>query len=176
MSCESDKDKLCRCVIDCQRNLYAYILKLLADANDAKDVLQDTNVILLAKEEEFSQVDNFGAWAARIAYYQVLAFRSRKKRAKVRFDDELVRLLAEEHAEGVSVNDSALLHLGACIERLGRRDGELLSLRYNGNRPIAAIAGEVGRTAKAVTQALYRIRSTLMKCVEHAMRVEGELE
>ena len=79
-----------------QRKLHAFIWSLVRSGADADDILQETNLVLWRKSDEFEPGSNFDAWAFRIAQFQVLAFRKRQQRSKLHFDDELVEALALE--------------------------------------------------------------------------------
>ena len=60
-----------------QRKLYSFILSLLRNPSDADDVLQETNLVLWQKCNEFEPGTNFGAWAFRVAQFQVMAHRKK---------------------------------------------------------------------------------------------------
>ena len=85
-----------------QSRLYAYILSLTGDREQAQEVLQETNLVLWEKVATFEIGSNFIAWSFRTAYYQVLAQRKRISRNRIVFDDELIGGLAEDfgHDEG----------------------------------------------------------------------------
>jgi len=57
-----------------QRSLYLYIITLLPNPADVDDVLQSTNMVLWSKADEFVPGTDFGAWARRVAHFEVLAF------------------------------------------------------------------------------------------------------
>ena len=175
MGHETANDKeLAQRVIDSQRSLYAYILKLTHNSADAKDVLQETNVVLLGKRDEFPTIENFSAWAARIALYQVMAYRTRLGRERVAFSDELVRTIAERNVDRIDPDDPRLRKLSYCLDQLPKKDRQLLDLRYTDDLPSRDIAQKVGRTPRAISQALYRIRLTLADCIERELSIEGE--
>ena len=50
-----------------QAVLYAYITSLLGDRESAKDVLQETNLVLWRKSAEFDEHKSFAAWSSGIA-------------------------------------------------------------------------------------------------------------
>ena len=77
-----------------QSRIYAYILSLVFDPDQAEDVLQQTNAVLWQKEAEFVIGTNFVAWSFRIAYFQVMAHRKTLHRDRLVFDDELIRSVA----------------------------------------------------------------------------------
>jgi len=74
----------------CQTRLYAYILMLLPNHDNAADVLQETNLVLWRKADEFVDGTEFGAWACRIAHFQVLAWLRDAQRDRHVFDPELL--------------------------------------------------------------------------------------
>ena len=79
-----------------QGRLYAYVLSLLGDPDQANDVLQETNLVLWRNAGEFQMGSNFRAWAFRIAHFQVMGpsckwtppptSASRKRRTRGRSD------------------------------------------------------------------------------------------
>jgi len=52
-------------LLKCQNKLYRFALSLTNDANDAKDILQETILKLLEKRNEWNRFDNFEAYAMR---------------------------------------------------------------------------------------------------------------
>ena len=73
-----------------QSRLYAYVLSLMGDCNQAKDVMQETNAVLWRKANDFELGSNFGAWMLKVAYFQVMAHRQRLTRDRLVFDDEFL--------------------------------------------------------------------------------------
>ncbi len=45
-----------------QARLYAYVLSLVADADQANDIMQETNTVLWVKSSDFEIGTNFSAW------------------------------------------------------------------------------------------------------------------
>jgi RNA polymerase sigma-70 factor, ECF subfamily len=162
-------------VLDMQRNLFAYILTLLPQLHEANDVLQQTNLVLWSKRDEFRPGSDMQAWACRIAYYEVLAYRQRQRRDRLDFDNDLVAQMAAEAQPAAVDVEADLKQLALCMERLGSKDRELLHMRYHEALSAPRIAAAVGRSAVAIRQALFRIRATLLRCVEDGRKAE-ELE
>ena len=50
-----------------QKSLYAFILSLLPNRTEAEDILQETNLILCQKENEYNREGHFQGWAFSIA-------------------------------------------------------------------------------------------------------------
>ncbi|MBI1370682.1 MAG: sigma-70 family RNA polymerase sigma factor [Planctomycetes bacterium] len=158
-------DSFIRHLTGFQSRLYAYILSLTADPNVAADVLQETNVVLWHKSEEFTEGTSFASWALHVAYLQTLAARQKRSRERLVFDDAMLKGLADDAAAVYIDLDDRQKALHTCLESLSERQRDLLSLHYESNLTISAIADRVQLKPNAVTQAMHRIRVRLMNCI-----------
>ncbi len=150
-----------------QRKLYAFILSLVRNPVDADDVLQECNMVMWRKCHEFAPGTNFNAWALSIARFQVMAYRKRNQRSRLHFDDELVEMLAAESAELHAPDPDPLLStLSDCLKKLSSDQRRLIAERYEPGGCVNQIAATQGRSPKAVSEALRRIRKNLMRCIE----------
>jgi RNA polymerase sigma-70 factor (ECF subfamily) len=164
----SNHEQFVQEMIACQGTLYAYILSLTADADWADEALQQTNLVLLRKEQEFELGTNFKAWACGQAFFQVLSDRKAKKRSRLVFDDSVLSTLApafEKHAER---HDDRRRALRVCLETLSTEQRELIQRRYAGES-VGRLAKDSGRPEGSISQALYRIRQALKKCVQRKL-------
>jgi RNA polymerase sigma-70 factor (ECF subfamily) len=148
-----------------QGRLYGYVLSLLGDPDQANDVLQEANVVLWRKSEEYRPGSNFRAWAFRIAHFQTMAHRQKQLRDKVLFDDEVLALLEPAAREVDELYEQRERLLAGCLEKLGAYQRDLLLRRYNRGQSLQAIAEEFRKTTNSVAQALFRIRQRLIDCV-----------
>src|SRR5262249_18112849 len=155
-----------------QQRLYVYILSLIGNPTDADEILQNTNLVIWRKSSEFRFGTSFSAWAFRLAYFEVLAFRKQRGRSKLSFDQELLETLAEEAAQRTEGFDIRRRALAKCLEKLSERDRDLVVRRYKEGGSATAISEEIGRTVQAVYQALHRVRTTLLLCIRRAIAVE----
>ncbi len=153
-------------LVDAQRGLYAYILQLLPNRTDADDVLQATNLVIWSKREQFVEGSEFAAWAARIAYFEVLTHRKRKSRERLCFDDSLVHLLSREADADAGQIDVVLALLRRCMEKLSETDRQLVHMQYADDLRPREIARRVGRSPGAIAQAMHRIRMSLLTCID----------
>jgi RNA polymerase sigma-70 factor (ECF subfamily) len=160
-------------VVASQRRLYAYILTLVPDPNDAGDVLQQTNMALWRDSGRFQQGTNFIAWAFRIAYFKVLEHRKRMQRDRQRFRDTLLEDLAQESAAYLlKSEDARLTAMKHCLQSLPEKQQELVRRRYSMGESVQALATSSGQAANALANALYRIRRALWNCIEQRMATE----
>jgi RNA polymerase sigma-70 factor (ECF subfamily) len=149
-----------------QSRLYACILSLLADPHAANDVLQDTNVVIWRKAAEYVEGTSFWAWVHRIAHFEVLAYRKRRQRDRHIFDDRLLASIAAEVARHGETMDSDLAALYRCMDKLSQLDQELVRGRYTPGGSVKRLADLWGKSAGAISQALYCIRAELAECIE----------
>lgn len=163
---DQNRDQYVLQMIRCQAKLYAYILSLSLNRELARDILQQTNVVLLEKETEFQAGTNFDAWACRVAYYEVLSMRRNRSRERHLYNDELLSLIAVS-AQGVVENLSEReVALRKCLDQLpkGRRD--LLRARYESGVSINDLSQRLQKTSGAISAALHRCRVALMECID----------
>ncbi|WP_283434589.1 sigma-70 family RNA polymerase sigma factor [Neorhodopirellula lusitana] len=153
-----------------QNRLYGFVRCLLFDPKDVDDVLQDVNVVLLRKSGEFEMGTNFWAWASTVARFQVLTYCKRLGRDRLVFDDSLLELIALDVKEMESEIDDRMEVLQGCMEKLPTPQKQLLSMRYEPDSTLQMIADSLGRTVGSVRQALYRIRESLLGCVQQNMK------
>lgn len=157
-------------ITDRQSELYSYIYMLLGDLNDARDVLQETNLVLLRKMNDFEEGSNFKAWANRCAYFECLRFRRDRKRDRHVFDNELLALLVDDRDSVNDDEDALQLALRDCLVQLPERQRNLIDHRYRANLSIKQIAEQLGKKESAIKMSLKRIREVLQVCVESKLR------
>lgn len=151
---------------EAQPRLYGFVFKRLLNAEQAHDVLQETNLVLWRRAAEFRPGTNFMAWAYRIAHFQVLALRQKQARERLCFSDDLLARLLEEEVEVSEVKLDRLKVLQACLAEAGEKSRALIAKRYAEGVSVQEIARELNKTANAVSRSLHRIREALMECVE----------
>jgi RNA polymerase sigma-70 factor (ECF subfamily) len=155
-----------------QRQLYRYILTFLPRASDAEEVLQETNVVLWVKAAEFDSTKPFLAWAYKVAYFEVLAFRKRQARERLTFSPELTEIFAAEAGGLESNRDRRRSVLDSCLEKLSQRDRDLVVRRYAPGTTPQQLATAMSRPASSIYRSLERIRSILLTCIQQTISAE----
>jgi RNA polymerase sigma-70 factor, ECF subfamily len=145
--------------------LQFYLMTLLPGADDVADVLQETSLVLWKKFETYQTGTNFFAWACKIARLQALKHRERCGKGALMFSDDLLETLAVEAAEDRFGPATTVGQLHQCLERLSRRDQQLIQKRYEPGMTVARLAEEIGRTANSLSKSLGRIRRNLLECI-----------
>ena len=156
-----------------QRRLFLQILTFLPNPLDAEEALQETNVVLWSKAAEFIPDSSFSAWAQKVAYFKVLAFRKRGMRDRLTFTPELLEIFSREATSDDAADDRRRLALVACLEKLSERDRGLIMRRYAAGVTVHSVADEVNRPASSIYRSLERIRLALLTCIQRAVAAEG---
>ena len=76
-----------------QKSLYGFILSMVPNRSEAEDILQETNLILCQKANEYDPEGHFQGWAFKIARFQVLKHMTNVKRSKLQFSTEFIDCL-----------------------------------------------------------------------------------
>lgn len=167
-------DNLVSLLVQCQQKLYAYILTLVGDMNIADDVLQETNVVLWKKRDEYDPSMPLLNWAMRIAHYQVMAHRTYEHRNRLRFNEALIEKFAVESVEAINGLDRRREAMSDCLDQLSSPDRELIHYRYDQALSAGEIAERVHRSVGAIYQAMRRIRLGLAQCIRQRLQSEGD--
>lgn len=148
-----------------QPRLLAYIRSLVSNPDVAKDVLQQTNLVLLKKAKDFQLGTSFSAWARRVAYFEVLTQRRTMGRERILFDGDLLDKMASTAERRSDYFEDRREALKDCMRRLPDKLKVMLTERYVDQKGVTKIAQESGTSANAISQQLFRAKTNLMKCV-----------
>jgi len=154
-----------------QQLLYGYIFRRVANREQAQEVLQQTNLVLCSKANDFELGTNFVGWACTVAHYQILSYRRTQVRDRLVFTDEVMAMVDEQQDDSTA-REGVLKQLRLCFQALSVDNQDFLKLRYEGGLSMAQMAMEVGKTAGAVRVKLHRLRRGLRDCVQNHLRKE----
>jgi RNA polymerase sigma-70 factor, ECF subfamily len=156
---------------DWQNRLFGYLVTLLGDVHDARDVLQETNLVMWRRMDTFTPGTDFGAWARKCAYFQAMAFLRDRKRGPSLLGDELLALIAGEAEQRPMVDENERkLALLDCLSQLSDDHRTLIKRRYQDATPVRKLAAENGKSESAMKMTLLRIREVLQTCVSAKLK------
>jgi len=156
-----------------QGRVYGYLLSLCHDSALAKNLLQETNLTLWRKAENYEEGTNFGAWACKAAYYHLLNHRRKARRESLVFEEEVFDYLAERQEQRLDGADERLKLLQGCLAKLPDQQRKWIEQRYQSSASVQSMAKNEGMSEGAFSQALYRIRHSLQKCVQSQLKKGG---
>ncbi|NQZ59056.1 MAG: sigma-70 family RNA polymerase sigma factor [Lentisphaeraceae bacterium] len=155
-----------------QANLSRYIFSLCHNMQDCQDILQETTLSLWRKFDQYNSDQPFLNWAFRFAYYEVMKFREKQKKAHTLCETTL-KILAEEYAENMDVLNAQKRILQTCVGKLAPRERELVELRYGQKLTVTKINEMFSESGKKIYRAFERIRHKLYECVDITLNEEG---
>lgn len=158
-------DEVVQLIASCQRPLFLYVWGLLFSQELAEDALQDTNLVLWRKRNEYVSGTNFFAWACRIAFFEVCKARDQRRRKMPAFSEVFVDQLMPEIQALAEEPSQMQSFLQECVESLGDGERDLLERRYADGATTQAVANDVGLSIRTVNRSLSRIHQILFECI-----------
>lgn len=165
-------EQFARLLGSCQRQVFLFALGILHNTADAEEVLQETNLVLWRKFDQYQPGTEFVKWARQVAYFEVLKFRERHRSNEIMLTAEAVDRLAAESHRQADMADVRRAALQKCMEKLRNEDRRLLTLRYQEGQPTGEAAKLLGRSIQGVRKSLHRIRMALLGCIERTLAAE----
>jgi len=164
---KNSSQELVPLITEFQGRLYGFLLSILGNPDQANEVLQETNLIMWKKSEEFQIGTNFKAWSFRIASLQAMAYRQKQMRDKHVFDEDLFVDMVQEATKLDCDNEIDALQ--ECMATLPPKQNEMIQLRYLDRMSIKDVAKKLEKKENAIMQTLYRIRNQLSECIDRRM-------
>ena len=157
-----------------QSRIYAYIMTMVANRNDADDIMQETTAMMWQKFDTFEAGTDIVAWGVAIARYRILEFRRKKRNeSRIQFTDRTFTELEKESQTRLSDLDDYMGTLRKCVQKLPSRDKALVNLKYEQSLAVKDISMRVGKTIQNVYYHLSRIHTILLSCVQKTIETRG---
>ena len=152
-----------------QQRLLSYIYRRVANREQAQEVLQQTNLVLCRKADDFELGTNFNAWAFAVAHYQILSHRRNIARDRLVFSDEVFSVVDDRGEESLFHEERKRI-LRFCYGKLSQVNQELMKLRYQDGLSFQQVADELNKQISAVKVQVHRIRLNLKKCAQEQLK------
>ncbi|MFG0287984.1 MAG: sigma-70 family RNA polymerase sigma factor [Rhodopirellula sp. JB044] len=163
---QKSQDEFVSLLASITTQLMSYIRILtFNNREDTEEVFQRTCLILWQKFDQYDQNGNFGGWACRMAYYEVLKHRDARRKIKL-LSDSAIESLADA-AMPIAEQWSHRRHaLSDCVETLETEQAEIIKQRYFEGKKVKEIAQGHARSTHSIYRELSRVHGMLMRCVE----------
>ena len=156
-----------------QATVAAYVRGIVRDPHVARDIVQNTAIVLLRKFDLWNADQEFLPWALGFAKFEILAHFRDSARNRVVFTDVMVDSLTEMWPGVSNEIQTEELALRDCVEKLAPKAREMVHLRYFQEMEVQHVADSLQSTPGAVRVALMRIRRQLMDCVNRHLQTLG---
>lgn len=165
---EQSDSNIERLIREHRAQLHGYVLGQLANSSDAEDLLQQVCVILWKKRDQFDPSSNFLAWARKIARFEAMNLWRKEKRRRTEplLDEHLGQIVHERSEERELEFIRHRRALQACIQQLPKRQREVIEAHYFEGESVAKISDATGMKPNAISQLLFRARTSLIACVQ----------
>lgn len=165
----SRNERFFRLFMSSQSRIYAYILMLVHNHNDAEDLLQETASVLWERFDEYVPEKSFAAWAVGIARNKVFNFIRDNSRTRVQFQESIINKIAEYGKHSVDEEPERVEAIKRCVEKLKADDRRLILVRYEHNITIKKLAELIGRSPAGLYKTMGRIHHMLLQCVRRVL-------
>lgn len=156
-----------------QLALNAYCRARILNVDDAAEVLQQVNLKLWEKRNDWNPTTEFLPWAFTVARYTVLTFFRDSSRDRHVFDSDVCELMAQPSEAAVDDAENRSRALQECLKMVPAKDLALLDAHYVLQQSLKQIAIEAGRSHGAMKALLFRMRRNLARCIDSRLRVDG---
>ena len=158
-----------------QIKVYAVLLAMIQDREEARDVLQDVSVLLWEKFASFEPGTSFAAWACQVARYHALNWRRKNNhRCGLPLSEAAFDLLAEQAAGMVDEYEPRVQALRICLKEAPERYRDLLEARYLEDTSVHEIAAHRSVSVQAIYKTLNKAHAALLACIKS--RIEPATE
>lgn len=153
--------------------LFRYVAAITPSLEDAREVVQQTAVVLWQKFDQYDLSLPFTPLACRFALNITKQWLARKKRWQSILADDMAETIAKRRIELMPAMDARLRFLDGCLEKLSADQRRIIEGYYFRQLGVDGVAKESRRTVDAVYKAMQRIRRLLQDCIERAQKAEG---
>ncbi len=165
---ETDKEFLCLLLANIKR-IYSFILTLVPNISDADDILQESVLIMFRKFEHFDKKGSFGAWGIGIARNEVLKLRTRQNDKRIRFSDDVSKILEEASNSITDQQQMRVEALQGCLKKLPESDQQFIKMKYEIGLPIKDISDAFKMSKRNIFRLAAKIHRSLLKCIQHSL-------
>lgn len=164
------------------RWLRTVVLARLGERQAVDEVIQEVSLAAIAQRTPLADPTKAGAWLYRLAVRKALLYRRRRGRQQRLVDRYAVRVgqrLESDRAAGDPLGwllqDERRAHVADALQRLPRRDREVLLLKYTENWSYRELAEHLGCTTSAIEARLHRVRQKLRSELVRSYQGENEV-
>lgn len=158
---------------DAQPTVNRYISSLVRDQWAARDIVQNTSLVLLRKFPEYDELKPFIPWAIGLAKFEILAHHRDTARNRLVCDSEFIEQYTLKWSEMAPQMSDEATALRICISELNGRPRKIVRLRYAEGKTSEAIASELNLSAANVRTILKRTREALRRCIGKQIALQG---
>lgn len=156
-----------------QHRIYAFIVTMAQNRDEAEEIFQNTSLVLWKKWNECGPPDNFFGWSCGVARNLFRNLLRTNRSSRLRLSEDVALLVAESREKTDELLEIRSQFLALCLTKLPDEQRQLIERYYLQGESIKDIAEEMGISAAALTMRLQRIRKTLFECIDVSAKDQG---
>lgn len=160
-----------RLFLGAERELLRYVMVLVPNSTDARDVVQETATALWEKFDQYDREKPFVPWACRFALNEARMY-LRKQARQYRLAEDVGKELMAQRIEMAEELDARRVHLRDCLDKLPERQAEIVRAHYFDDLTTPELSERFERSVEAIYKTLQRTRRTLQECIERKLSME----
>ncbi|MGI9474052.1 MAG: sigma-70 family RNA polymerase sigma factor [Rubripirellula sp.] len=161
-----EHDDFLRLLLKSEQEILRYVMAIVPQADDAREVFQETAVALWKQIDKYDPSLPFTPWAFRFAANKAKEHLRKQARWKGFLDEEVASALLARREELSPELDLRVGPLRDCLSELSENNRTVIKKYYHDQASIEETAAEVGRSVSAAYKSLQRIRVALMECID----------
>ena len=165
-------EQFMRLFLSAERELLRYVMALVPNVNDARDVVQETAVALWQAIGKYDPSRPFVPWACRFALNEARLHLRTESRRKRFIEEDVAAMLDARRVEIADPLDTRREYLQGCLKSLPDDQRQLVRGYYFEEENIDTLAAHLNRGTEAIYKSLQRIRQTLHQCIERKLQTE----
>ena len=154
-----------------QTSVWRFLRFLGAPAGVAEDLLQETFLVFLRRPPVAKDPEAVAGWLRQVAHSLFINQHRKLRRELQNFTEHDIETCFVE-LSGSSGGDEYLSALDDCMASLGRREQELLRLRFSEEERRSAIATQLDMSEEATKTLLRRVKEQLRRCIQRRLNDE----
>lgn len=135
------------------KDLFFFLRKFTYDAEDIKDVISNTFLIVIEKSKNLILYKNCYSWIYKIAKYQMFNL-NRKIKPEVKLDDVHINLLG-------TIDDFSKISLSFILDSLPKDLKLIFYLRYNRNYTLQEISKKTDFSTSTIKRRISELKTIL---------------
>ncbi|MCO6048161.1 sigma-70 family RNA polymerase sigma factor [Aeoliella sp. ICT_H6.2] len=151
-----------------QRDLWAFIVSVVPTLADADDLLQEVNLALWSKRQEFEKGKRFLPWAIGFTVRQIRHHRTRQAKSRLWFSDEVVDLLADDWSAPDTFVEDGRRYLSHCLKKIREAERKAIEDKYGKQMTVKQMAKASGKSLSGVYKTLNQAIVSLRECVRRS--------
>ena len=164
-----DHERFTRLLLESEPVMLRSILVSVPNRADAREIMQETAVVLWRQFPSYDTTRPFINWAMGFSRIQTRRFLARES-GRAQLSEQAIEVLEQEMQATGEFDDAIETHLATCMAKLGEKTRRLVKGYYHDEQSPETLSEREGRSVEAIYKTIQRARRDLQECIERQIR------